>query len=246
MRLRALLLAALVLGGTLLCARLGLWQLSRWRYKQGLNARLRAAERVAPLSAGGAPPLAAVRGRYLALQGRYDERHQIVIGGHVRGDVPGVEVITPLVLADGSAVLVNRGWIPAAVAGPVSLAPFAEPGPQRVVGYPESLAAGRRGPPLAVRTTADGTVFWGRDLDLDTLSARLPYRLAPYALRQAPGAGVPARPARARPEPLDEGMHLGYAIQWFCFGAILLGGSIALAWQRRRRSPISAPPGRAA
>jgi cytochrome oxidase assembly protein ShyY1 len=29
-------------------------------------------------------------------------------------------------------------------------------------------------------------------------------------------------------------MHLGYAVQWFLFGAILLGGSAILAWSRRR------------
>src|SRR5262249_59909926 len=92
----------------------------------------------------------------------FDESRQIVIGGHVREDVPGVEVVTPLVLRDGSAVLIDRGWIPVAEAGPVSLAPYAEPGAQRVVGYPESLAAGLRPPPLAVRATSRGIVCLGR------------------------------------------------------------------------------------
>jgi len=239
-KLRGALAAMLVLAGVALCARLGLWQLSRWHQKQALNARLRAAERMPPLEVATPPPYAAVRGRYLEMRGRFDEGHQVVIGGHVREDTPGVEVITPLVLADGSAVLVDRGWIPVAVAGPVSLAPYAEPGERRVIGYPESLATGRRGPPLVARATPGGEVFWSRDLDLDSLAARLPYRLVSYALRQAPGAGVPARPLRARPEPLDEGMHLGYAIQWFSFGSILLGGSLWLAWQRRR---AAAAPG---
>ena len=245
MKLRALLFAALVIAGVALCVRLGFWQLSRWHFKRALNARLVEAEHAPPLRARRAPPFAQVRGRYLELPGSYDERHQIVIGGHLHQDVPGIEVITPLVLEDGSAVLVNRGWVPVAVAGPVSLAPYDEPGPQRVVGYPESLLTGRRGPPLAVRTTATGTVYWSRELDLDTLAARLPYGLAPYVLRQAPGPGVPARPLRSRPEPWDEGMHLGYAIQWFSIALIVLVGSIWLAWARRRssaRTPISPPP----
>lgn len=249
MKLRAVLVAALVLAGAALCARLGLWQLSRWHWKQAMNARLREAERLPPLSSEHAPPFATVRGRYLALEGRYDERHQVVIGGHVREDAPGVEVVTPLVLADDTAVLVDRGWIPVTEAGPVSLEPYAEPGARRVVGYPESLATGRRGPPLATRTGPGGTVYWGRDLDLDSLVAALPYRLAPYSLRQAPGPGVPAHPVRTRPEPLEEAMHLGYAIQWFSFGLILLGGSAWLAWQRRQSaepSPNSSPPRQAA
>jgi surfeit locus 1 family protein len=245
MKLRAMLIAVLVLAGVALCARLGLWQLSRWQYKRALNARLAEAERLPPLRALRAPPFAQVRGRYLELPGRYDERAQVVIGGHLRQDVPGIEVITPLVLEDGTAVLVNRGWVPVAAAGPVSLAPYDEPGPRRVTGYPESLLTGRRSPPLAVRTMASGTVYWSRDLDLDTLAARLPYALAPYVLRQAPGPGVPAQPLRTRPEPWDEGMHLGYAVQWFSFALILLGGSIWLAFLRARAPagpPISSRP----
>ena len=214
-----------------------------------LALALEAGEHQPPLASDHAPPFAAIRGRYVALAGRYDESRQVVIGGHVNQDTPGVEVVTPLVLDDGTAVLVDRGWIPVAEAGPVSLEPYSEPGAHRVIGYPESLATGRPSPPLAVRNWPKGTVYWGRDLDLDTLAARLPYRLAPYALRQAPGPGVPARPARSRPEPLDEGMHLGYAIQWFSFAVILLGGSAALAWQRRPReadSPNLPPPPEAA
>ena len=245
MKLRAVLVAALVLAGVALCVRLGFWQLSRWHQKRALNARLVEAEHQPPLRAQLAPPFAQVRGRYLALPGHYDERHQIVIGGPLREEVAGIEVITPLVLEDGSAVLVNRGWVPVAVAGPVSLALYHEPGPQLVVGYPESLLTGRRAPPLAVRTTPSGTVYWSRVLDLDTLAARLPYALAPYVLRQSPGPGVPLQPQRERPEPWDEGMHLGYAIQWFSFALILLGGSIWLAWLRARspaKPPISSPP----
>jgi surfeit locus 1 family protein len=245
MKLRTVLIAALVIAGAGLCVRLGVWQLSRWYQKRALNARLAEAEHLPPLRAQVAPPFAQVRGHYLELPGYYDQRYQVVIGGHVHRDVPGVEVITPLVLGDGGAVLVNRGWVPVASAGPVSLAPYDEPGPQRVVGYPESLLTGRHAPPLAVRTTATGTVYWAESLDLDTLAARLPYALAPYALRQAPGPGVPPQPERSRPERMEEGMHLGYAIQWFSFAVILLVGSIWLARSRAGSPagpPISPPP----
>ena len=94
-KLRGALAAMLVLAGVALCARLGLWQLSRWHQKQALNARLRAAEGMPPLEVAAPPPYAAVRGRYLQVRGRFDEGHQVVIGGHVREDTPGVEVITP-------------------------------------------------------------------------------------------------------------------------------------------------------
>jgi len=235
-KLRTLLALVVVLAGASLCARLGVWQLSRWREKQALNRAMRLAAAAPPIEAGlPLPPLAAVRGRYLEVRGRYDERQQIVLPGAVRADTPGVEVVTPLVLEDGAgAVLVNRGRLALEGAETLSLGPCAEPGVRAVIGYVEPMRAGAGGPPLAVSVSDSITLFWARTLDLDTLSLRLPYRLAPYALRQAPGPGVPASPERSRPLPLDEGMHLGYAVQWFSFGFILLAGSAALAWQRNR------------
>jgi cytochrome oxidase assembly protein ShyY1 len=41
-------------------------------------------------------------------------------------------------------------------------------------------------------------------------------------------------PRRSLPRPYNELTHLSYAVQWFLFAGILLGGSAALAWSRRR------------
>ena len=33
--------------------------------------------------------------------------------------------------------------------------------------------------------------------------------------------------------------HISYAVQWFLFATIMLGGPAALAWSRRRRGAVS-------
>ena len=54
----------------------------------------------------------APRYQRVSLRGYYDSAHQFLLDNRSRDSVPGVEVLTPLVLDDGSAVIVNRGWLP--------------------------------------------------------------------------------------------------------------------------------------
>ena len=67
-----------------------------------------------------------------------------------------------------------------------------------------------------------------RRLDRDSLAKRLPYPVAPFLLvmtdtAHAAGDSIPARVA----EPvLDDGPHLGYALQWFAFALIGVVGAI--------------------
>ncbi len=241
MRARALLTGLLVVAVAAVCVRLGFWQISRWHEKQRLNAGQRAALAAAPLERGRHPaPLAAVRGRRLRLRGRFDETRQVLLAGRPHAGSPGVHVVTPLVLAGGSAVLVDRGWLYAADAATARPQDLSEPGEREVTGLAEPLARGGRGGRL-VRLAASGPTLWsGRVLDPDSLAPRFPYPLAGYVVRQLPGAGVPAQPLRLPPQPYDETMHVSYAIQWFLFAAILVGGSLAVARSRARRGPRSA------
>ncbi len=246
MKPRSLLVLAVVLLGTAVCVRLGFWQLSRWHEKKALNQALRAAAAVPPARIGATvPPLDAVRGRYVEVAGRFDEARQVLLGGRPQGGSPGIEVVTPLVLeGDTAAVLVNRGWLYSADAATARPQDYPEPGPQRVVGYAEPLRAGARGPALVVLEADSVTLYSARWLDLDTLSSRLRYQLAPFAVRQSPGPAAPAKPARLDPRALNEAMHLSYAVQWFFFAAILLGGSAILARSRKpgRRAASEAGP----
>jgi surfeit locus 1 family protein len=241
---RTILTLALVLLGTGLCARLGFWQVSRWHEKRALNAAMEAALASPPLAVGDRlPPPAAVLNRKIELRGRFDEMRQLLLAGRVRAQLPGVEVVTPLLLAgDSAAILVNRGWLYAPDAMHADPQEFPEPGLRAVVGVAEPIGRGTARFPM-VSMGAGGIALWStRVLDLDSVRMRLPYPIAPFILAELPGTGVPEKPVRGTPPPLDASMHLNYAIQWFLFGAILLGGSAALAWSRRRRSAPGAGP----
>jgi surfeit locus 1 family protein len=243
MKLGSVLVTLGVLAGAALCVRLGFWQLSRLHEKQALNAALSAAESGPVLIVDGEPPPAErTRHRVLEVTGRFDEGHQFLLSGRAHDGTPGVEVVTPLQVAGSpTAVLVNRGWLPAADAATARPQEYPEPAERVVRGLAEELRHGAGGPP--VRTLAsDSVTLWSvRWLDADSVAPRLPYAVAGYALREFPGPGVPERPRRTRPRPYNEMMHISYAVQWFLFATIMLGGSAALAWSRRRRG--AAPPG---
>ena len=242
MKLRSIGVALLVLAVAGTCVRLGFWQISRLHEKQALNAGLREAERApAWVVSGEPPPAPQVRHRSLQVTGRFDEQRQFLLSGRAHDGAPGVEVVTPLRPDGGTtAILVNRGWLPAADAATARVRDYPEPGERTVRGLAEELRHAAGGPP-ARRLAADGVALWSvRWLDADSIAGRLPYAVADYVLRQTPGPGVPDRPHRSRPRPFNEMTHVSYAIQWFLFAAILLGGSATLAWSRRRRA--AAPP----
>ena len=64
-------------------------------------------------------------------------------------------------------------------------------------------------------------------------SSRIPYPLAPYYLVQI-GDTASSHPVRREMPVLDDGPHRSYAIQWFFFAAIALGGALAVVWRERR------------
>src|SRR5262249_2601328 len=111
---RHLFVLLIVLG----CVWAGLWQLSRlhWqqRFDHSVAARLRAptgpVEGVVPKGSTAAPD--AFPYRHVTATGTYDTAHELIWLARARSDVNGNDVLTPLVLADGRAVLVDRGWVP--------------------------------------------------------------------------------------------------------------------------------------
>jgi len=228
-----------------LCVRLGFWQLSRLAEKRRGNAALREAMIRPPVEHGPLPgPLDRVRNRRVRLSGHYDETRQVLVPGHAPGDMPGVRVITPLTLDVWGAVLVDRGWITTGDPASVRLEEWHEPGEVTVIGLAESLATRTRG--ATWRTLESDSVYvWSTAwLALDSLKSRLPYVLAPYLVRQLPAPGVPTRPLRAVPAPLDENVHLSYSIQWFLIALILLSGAFVLQRASRRGAgPPRAPSG---
>ena len=224
-----------------LCIRLAFWQISRLEEKRALNAARRAALAEAPLLHGPLPmPIERVMNHKLRVSGHYDDTRQILIPGHDKNGEPGAHVITPLALDEWGAVLVDRGFV--AAADPAAIRPqsYPERGDRTVNGLADSIPARTRG--ATWRTIeSDSVMLWSTSyLALDSLRGRLRYVLAPYVVRELPGAGVPDRPRRAPPEPLNEDEHLSYAIQWFLFALVAAAGP-PLFLRARRAKPVADP-----
>jgi surfeit locus 1 family protein len=113
----------------------------------------------------------------------------------------------------------------------VSLDTLDEPGKRQVTGIAVAIPSGPDG---GVPLERDGNITWKR-LDLAALRTRLPYPVLGISILEAPDSGQRGFPRRLEPQPLDDGPHLSYAIQWFAFGVIaLVGGSILVARERDR------------
>lgn len=212
---RWLALLAVVLVAAAVMARLGEWQLDRARQK-GERDRQAAAVGQPPvpveqlLPAGAAFPASAID-RRVTVRGRWDPAHQLLVPGRRLGDATGLWVLTPLRLADGSAVAVVRGWVPDAASAPS--APGADADIDGVL-RPSEAAADLR--PGAVADAPAGQV----PLVAGALLAQVwPYPLADGYVVQT---STPAAGLRAVPTQRGGGLafqNLSYALQWWLFSA---------------------------
>jgi surfeit locus 1 family protein len=237
---RGLLAALLALVVAAACVRLGFWQLDRLEGRRARNAAVGAAGALpvlvldsAALAAVADSPAAYVN-RRVRVGGTYDPAGEVVLRGRAREGQPGVHLVTPLRVAGGAgAVLVNRGWAPSPDGATVRRAPLAEPGAREVVGLLQEIPVTEDGGQPAAAAGRDTTF---RRLDLAAVRARAPYPVLPLYVQQLPDSAAPRDrpPFRVPPPELGEGPHLGYAIQWFSFAAIAVGGLLVVALRRKR------------
>ncbi|HKT60761.1 MAG TPA: SURF1 family protein, partial [Gemmatimonadales bacterium] len=202
--------------------RLGIWQLSRLHQRRAANIATIAARSAPPVSIGaGSTGTDTLGEHYVVAEGRYDHAHEILLRGEVLEGAPGVELVTPLLLAEGGpAVLVNRGFLPAPDAVSAVTDGTEEPGAQRVRGLALPLGSAPGEP-----VEHGGRTTWRR-LDIDALRQRLPYAVLPIYILQTPDSSLPRFPRRIAPPPVDEGPHLSYAIQWFLFAGLAVGFAV--------------------
>ena len=195
-----------------LFVRLGVWQLHRLNDRKAQNAETQAARAEAPVDLPQhrfAPD--ALRDRRAHARGSYDYAHQRVWIGRTYDDAPGVALLTPLRLSDGSAVFVDRGWVSSPDARHVDATQYGEGDSADVTGL--LLPAPReRG-----------------DVNPAVLRDSLPYPIIGVVLLLDDTATPhPAGLRRWRTPALDNGAHLSYAIQWFAFALIAVVGTVAL------------------
>ncbi|HEV8355672.1 MAG TPA: SURF1 family protein [Gemmatimonadales bacterium] len=222
--MRRIVLFGVAVAFALAACGLGVWQLRRLGARRAANREITAARQLPPIEAGPGLPARLLSNRRAVLSGELDEGREFVLRGRQIRGVPAVMIVTPLRLSGGdTAVLVDRGYVPAPDAMNPGAATWSEPGPRDFRGILLPVPNRGDGAPLLHQRRE---TWWS--LDLAAMRARLPYPIAPvYLLAEADSAGGDAHtirgtayPFRAEPPPLDDGPHLMYAAQWFGIAAV--------------------------
>ena len=153
------------------------------------------------------------------------------------GGESGYEIVTPLLLEDGTAVVVDRGWVGLDEPVPVP--------PQTIAGQGVLWPAEKGSVP-------DGFPEFASRVDPGIVAAFAPYEVRDEYLILT--FQEPDFDPRLRPPVVGEvslGPHLGYAGQWFLFTAVVLvgyplllrraAGSEQRAERRRNRAETASP-----
>ncbi|CAN5683178.1 SURF1 family protein [soil metagenome] len=218
-----------------ICARLGVWQLDRLEERREINRRYAAGLEAPPASL----ETLLERGGSLAYRravatGRFDPAREVILYGRTLDGRSGNHVLTPLVLADGRAIIVDRGWVPFEMDHP----PLAEAAPPEGDGdVAGTLVADQPGGAGEI-TAGEDRVTIVRTVDIEAIARDVPYQLVPWFLQlrtQSPTATE--LPVPEPPPVLTEGPHLSYAFQWFAFAAIGAVGYVILVARQVRDEP---------
>lgn len=224
-RSSALILAAAIVG-VMVTARLGVWQLDRAAQKTALQTALDERSALPPLDEAALAldeaTAAAQHHRRIQLQGRWQADATVYLENRQMNGRPGFFVVTPLVLPDGTAVLVQRGWQPRSMASRTA-----------VVRPPTSAeavtVAGRIAPPPA-RLYEFGGVDTGlirQNLDVQSFGREWRLELRPLSVLQEDQPRSGTAPDGLQRDWLRPATgvhkHYGYAFQWFALSALILG-----------------------
>ncbi len=209
--------------------RLGIWQLDRNEERAARNAVIENNSRHDPVPVDallepGVPVEADVVWTPIRATGSYDVEEQLIIRLRPLDGRPGIHVLTPLITESGDALLVDRGFVPQdGSASGTPEVPEPPPGEVEVIGRIRASEEGRG-------TGGDIATGAVRYIDVDEIAATLEYPVfgawVEVVDEQPPPVTAPVRV----PEPtLDAGPHLSYAVQWFLFACIGIGGFVILA-----------------
>lgn len=200
---------------------LGQWQLGRGEEKQTL---------LDAYAAGGTTPVAlpapalAKRFQRVTAEGRYRPDRQVLLDNQTHEGRAGYRVLTPLVLADGQALMVDRGWVPLPGNAREQLPAIAVADAPRVVTgrldeFRQAAFTPAKGVPPAVQDAAPRVMNYPSGPGVAAATGLAVY---PYVLLLDPAA--PDGYLRVDAPTLSFGpeRHLGYAVQWFGLAAALL------------------------
>ncbi|MGI8522270.1 MAG: SURF1 family cytochrome oxidase biogenesis protein [Nocardioides sp.] len=217
---------------------LGQWQFHRLTDRKQSNAVIRTNESGTPtpverVLAPGRAVADDDQYRLVSATGSYDVAHTVVKRYSTRNGQSGADVVVPLVTSNGTALLVDRGWL---ATGNTGVQPDDVPAPPAsdvtVTGWVRQDATGGSTEVTAQSTRAISSAAIGPALGLQVYGGFVDLKAEDPA---------PATPlAAAEPPDLGNGPHFFYGLQWWFFGLLAIFGFCYLAYDERRRM-LAAP-----
>ena len=215
---------------------LGEWQFHRLADRKESNQVIRTNEDRAPAPVAdvlspGATVADEDEWRLVTATGSYDTDDTVIVRYRTRDGQSGVDAVVPLVTADGTALLVDRGWMAAdnQGTGPTDL-PEPPSGDVTVEGWVRADATGDATAVDDHSTRAISSAEIGPAIDRPVYGGFV-------ELKSEDGAPADGLEPVELPE-LDNGPHFFYGLQWWFFGLLAITGFLYLAfdeWRGRSR-----------
>lgn len=228
----------LVIAAVGVMIRLGIWQLDRLAQRRALNSRVQAQIAAPALDLNQAVKemdpnqldqlLYDSEYRTVTVTGEYDPSQEVALRNQTWENRLGVHLLTPLKIAGtGQSVLVDRGWISEDDFDSGNWTSFSEAGTVKVEGILRRSRTrpdiGRQPDPAYSPGAARLTAFYAANVE--RMSQQISYPVLPVYVLQSPDPAFQGPPYREKEELVfTEGSHMGYAIQWFSFAAMLAVG----------------------
>ena len=202
---------------------LGIWQLERADLKQALvDDEAQSTQQARVLLQSLLARDEALQYRPVAARGHYDLAHQLLLDNRTHQGYAGYHVLTPLLLdGEGSAVLVNRGWVPVGEYR-ARLPELPGPDDELIVNAIVKLP-----PEKLFRLGAADEVHEGwpqvvQQMKLPELEQRLGYSLLPVILQLEPEDEYGFVREWKAIYGVTPDKHRAYALQWFMLAVVLL------------------------
>ena len=215
---------------------LGTWQLQRLHWKEQLLAEMAERRAEAPL------PLADIEA--MAGKGEDIEYRPVTVSGTFANNRErhffatwhgrtGYHVYTPLALADGRFVFVNRGFVPFEAKEPEMRKQGQPTGEQTVTGLARARLAEKPSSIVPENDLAKNVFYW-KDLDAMAASAGIPAdRLVPFFIDAGDAPNPKGLPIGAVTQFDLPNNHLQYAATWYGLAAALVGVALYAVLRRR-------------
>lgn len=198
---------------------LGTWQLERLEWKEGLIAE-RTSRAAAPAIAppGADADLSELEFRPVRLRGRFlNDQEMFLAARSMNGNV-GYHVVTPFLLENGAAVLVDRGWIPLDRKDASARSEGEIAGGTEVVGLIRE--GGRTG--WFTPDNRPGENFWFY-VDVPAMAAHAGLAQSlPYFVEAGPAENPGGLPIGGQTRLKLRNDHLQYAVTWYLLALALV------------------------